>query len=188
MQYPIDQRFFSDFVWEFGRSRKWRMALFLFDQMPFVGLQPTDKIFASVIKAVSKANQADTALELLDRMLAQGHSPDAPTMGAVMKACLARQREQPAVELYQRLSLGPEGASTVIYNMLISFYGRKGRLQEALQVCVLHVRGPIGLAATMWVPIGAQVPFLSPNDPPNPSQRRQEGFGKVNLSKIFRCH
>ena len=36
----------------------------------------------------------------------------------------------------------------------------------------------MGLAATMWVPNGAQVPVLSPNDHPNPSQGQQEGFGK----------
>ena len=32
-----------------------------------------------------------------------------------------------------------------------------------------HGTGYIGLAATTWVPIGAQVPVLSPNDHPNPS-------------------
>ena len=33
-----------------------------------------------------------------------------------------------------------------------------------------HGTGYIGLAATTWVPMGAQVPTLSPNDHPNPSQ------------------
>ena len=32
-----------------------------------------------------------------------------------------------------------------------------------------HGTGYIGLAATTWVPMGAQVPVLSPNDHPNPS-------------------
>ena len=36
----------------------------------------------------------------------------------------------------------------------------------------------MGLAATIWVPVGAQVPVLPPNDHPNPSQGQQKGFGK----------
>ena len=38
--------------------------------------------------------------------------------------------------------------------------------------------GGHGLAATTWVPMGAQVPTLSPNDQPNPSQGQTEGFRK----------
>ena len=43
----------------------------------------------------------------------------------------------------------------------------------------------MGLAATTWVPMGAQVPVLSPNDHPNPSQGRQKGFGKRRISEIL---
>ena len=45
-----------------------------------------------------------------------------------------------------------------------------------------HGVGYLGLAATTWVPMGAQVLVLSTNDPPNPPQRQQKGFGK---SQIF---
>ena len=41
-----------------------------------------------------------------------------------------------------------------------------------------HGSGYMGHAATTWVPMGAQVPILPPNDHPNPSQGRQKGFGK----------
>ena len=41
--------------------------------------------------------------------------------------------------------------------------------------------GYMGLAATMWAPMGAQVPVLSPNDHPNPSQGRQKGFEKMEF-------
>ena len=44
-----------------------------------------------------------------------------------------------------------------------------------------HGTGYIGLAATTWVPLGAQVPVLSPNHHPNPSQGRQKGFGKRRI-------
>ena len=37
-----------------------------------------------------------------------------------------------------------------------------------------HGLGYMGLAATAWVPMGAQVPVLSPNEHPNPSWRRQK--------------
>ena len=40
----------------------------------------------------------------------------------------------------------------------------------------------MGVAATTWVPMGAQVAAVSSNDHPNPSEGRQEGFGK---SRIF---
>ena len=43
----------------------------------------------------------------------------------------------------------------------------------------------MGLAATTSVPMGAQVPVLSPNHHPSPSQRRQNGFGKSRILKFF---
>ena len=45
--------------------------------------------------------------------------------------------------------------------------------------------GYVGLAATTWLPMGAQVPVLSPNDHPNPFQGRQKGFGKGRILKNF---
>ena len=50
-------------------------------------------------------------------------------------------------------------------------------------------RGPspgyTGLMATRWVPMGAGVPAMSPNDHPKPSQGRQNGFGKGKGSKLL---
>ena len=48
-----------------------------------------------------------------------------------------------------------------------------------------HGSGYIGLAATTWVPMGAQVPVLSLNHHPNPSQGRQKGFRKSRISEIL---
>ena len=48
-----------------------------------------------------------------------------------------------------------------------------------------HGLGNMGLAATTWVPMGAEVPLLSPNDHPNPSQGLHTGFGKVEFSNTF---
>ena len=47
-----------------------------------------------------------------------------------------------------------------------------------------------GLAATTWVPAGARVPVLSPNDDPNPSQSCRSAFKqrKIDFSKTFKCH
>ena len=39
--------------------------------------------------------------------------------------------------------------------------------------------------ATTWVPMGAQVPILSPNDYPNPSSGQHKGFMKIKISKNF---
>ena len=44
-----------------------------------------------------------------------------------------------------------------------------------------HGSGYMGLAATTWVPMGAQVPVLSLNHHPNPSQGRQQGFRKSRI-------
>ena len=41
-----------------------------------------------------------------------------------------------------------------------------------------HGPGYMGLAATMWAPMGTKVPVLSPNDDPNPSPGPQEGVQK----------
>ena len=41
----------------------------------------------------------------------------------------------------------------------------------------------MGLAATAWVPMGAQLPVVSPNDHPNPSQWRPKGPGKSQILK-----
>ena len=49
-----------------------------------------------------------------------------------------------------------------------------------------HGSGYIGLAATTWVPMGAQVPVLSLNHHPNPSQGRQKSFRKSRISEILR--
>ena len=43
----------------------------------------------------------------------------------------------------------------------------------------------MGLAATTRVPMGAQVPVLSLNHHPNPSQGRQKGFRKRRISEIL---
>ena len=47
----------------------------------------------------------------------------------------------------------------------------------------MHGRGYAGLVVTVWVPMGAQVPVLSPND--HPPQGRQEGFRKGRILKHF---
>ena len=41
------------------------------------------------------------------------------------------------------------------------------------------------LAATTWVPMGARVPVVSPNDHTNPSKRRQKGLEKSQDFEIF---
>ena len=46
-------------------------------------------------------------------------------------------------------------------------------------------KGYKGLVAPMWVPMGAQVPALSPNDHPSPSQGPQKGFGKSQNFEKF---
>ena len=52
-----------------------------------------------------------------------------------------------------------------------------------------HGPGYMGLAATMWVPMGAQVPALSPNDHANPTLERKKGFRKAKrVSNISRGH
>ena len=48
-----------------------------------------------------------------------------------------------------------------------------------------HGSGYMGLAATTWVPMGAQVPVLSLNHHPNPSQGRQKGLRKSRISEIL---
>ena len=39
--------------------------------------------------------------------------------------------------------------------------------------------GPMAWAT--WVPMGAQIPTLTPNDHPNPSERQQRGLGKHQI-------
>ena len=46
-----------------------------------------------------------------------------------------------------------------------------------------HGPGYMGLAATAWVPMGAQVPVVSLNDHPNPSQGQRKGFTKNRILK-----
>ena len=48
-----------------------------------------------------------------------------------------------------------------------------------------HGSGYMCLAATMWVPMCAQVPVLSPNDHPHPPWGRQKGFGQSQSLKNF---
>ena len=48
-----------------------------------------------------------------------------------------------------------------------------------------HGSGYMGLAATTWVPMGAQVPILSLNHHPNPSQGRKKGFRKSRILEIL---
>ena len=48
-----------------------------------------------------------------------------------------------------------------------------------------HGSGYMGLAATTWVPTGAQVPVLSLNHHPNLSPQRQKGFTKSPIFKTL---
>ena len=43
----------------------------------------------------------------------------------------------------------------------------------------------IGLEATTWVLVDAQLPVLSPNDHPNSYQGGQKSFGKSRSLKVF---
>ena len=43
--------------------------------------------------------------------------------------------------------------------------------------------GHIGLAATTWVPMGAQVPVSSPTDHPNPFKGQRKGLMKNRIFK-----
>ena len=43
----------------------------------------------------------------------------------------------------------------------------------------------MGLSATTWVPLGAQVPVLSLNQHPKPSQWRRKGFRQRRSSEIL---
>ena len=43
----------------------------------------------------------------------------------------------------------------------------------------------MGPVATTWVPMGAQVPVLSPNDHANQSWGQEKGFRKKNRTLIF---
>ena len=48
-----------------------------------------------------------------------------------------------------------------------------------------HGPGYVGLAATAWVPKGAQLPILSLNDHSDPFQGRNKGFGKSRMFENF---
>ena len=50
--------------------------------------------------------------------------------------------------------------------------------QQFQELQTAHGPSHKGLAATVWIPMGARVPILSPNDDPNPSHNPQNGFGK----------
>ena len=56
--------------------------------------------------------------------------------------------------------------------------GGGGQKQHFWGLWGAHGLGYMGLVADTWVPMGARVPVVSPNDHPNPSQRREEDFGK----------
>ena len=56
--------------------------------------------------------------------------------------------------------------------------------QQFLGFWGTHGPGYMGLAATKWVPIGAQVP----NDHPNPSRGNRMLSEKVEFSKHSNCH
>ena len=48
-----------------------------------------------------------------------------------------------------------------------------------------HGSGYMGLAATAWVPLGAQVPVLSLDHHPHPFQGRQKGFRESRILEIL---
>ena len=48
-----------------------------------------------------------------------------------------------------------------------------------------HGPSYMGVAAIMWVPMGAQAPALSPNDLPNQFQRQQKGFIKNRIFEFM---
>ena len=61
----------------------------------------------------------------------------------------------------------------------------KSRHQQFQGFRMEHGLGYMSLAATTWVPIGAGVPILSPNDHPNPSHARQKVFRKNQFLNDF---
>ena len=60
--------------------------------------------------------------------------------------------------------------------------------QQQLGCWGAHIPSYMGLAATMWAPIGDPIPVLPPTDHPNPSQGDKRASEKMEVSKIFRCY
>ena len=57
----------------------------------------------------------------------------------------------------------------------------RDRMEDNINACLY---GPSGHYVG---PHGAQVPVMSPNDLPNPSQGQQKGFGETRIFEIFQA-
>lgn len=118
-----------------GRSGQPSRARHLFDEMLRQGCHPTPELYTALIAAYCRSGLLDEALQLLSDMKASPLcQPDVYTYSTLIKACVDASRFDLVDAMYKEMSDRSIAPNTVTQNIVLSGYGRAGRLDDMERV------------------------------------------------------
>ncbi|KAF2938920.1 hypothetical protein DAI22_03g153500 [Oryza sativa Japonica Group] len=118
-----------------GRSGQPSRARYLFDEMLQQGCQPTPELYTALIAAYCRNGLLDDAFRLLADMKASPVcQPDVYTYSTIIKACVDASRFDIVDAMYKDMADRSIAPNTVTQNIVLSGYGRAGRLDDMEKV------------------------------------------------------
>uniref|UniRef100_A0A0A9DZA8 Pentacotripeptide-repeat region of PRORP domain-containing protein n=1 Tax=Arundo donax TaxID=35708 RepID=A0A0A9DZA8_ARUDO len=118
-----------------GRSGQPSRAHQLFNEMQQQGCPPTPELYTALIGAYCRSGLLDEALQLLADMKASPLcQPDVYTYSTIIKACVDAIRFDLVDAMYKDMTERSIAPNTVTQNIVLSGYGRAGRLDDMERV------------------------------------------------------
>ena len=129
---PRDVKEYSMGISAYGRSRDWRSALSLLEEMRAAGVAPNVISFNAAISACGKGGRWERALSLLEEMRAAGVAPDVISFNAAISACEKGGRWERALSLLEEMRAEGVAPDVISFSAAISACAKGGQWERAL--------------------------------------------------------
>ena len=131
---PSTAKEFTVCIGAYGRTRDWRSAVSLLDEMRRVGVEPNLFSYSAAISACAKDAQWERALSLLEEMPQRGIEPDVICFSAAITACEKGRQWERAVALLEEMRRRGVQPDVICFNSIISAFEKGGQWERALEL------------------------------------------------------
>lgn len=131
---PRTAKEFTVCIGAYGRTRDWRRAVGLLDEMQRVGVEPNLFSFSAAISACAKDAQWERAVALLEEMPQRGIEPDVVSYSAAITACEKGRQWERAVALLEEMQRRDVKPDVICFNAVISAFEKGGQWERALSL------------------------------------------------------
>jgi pentatricopeptide repeat protein len=131
---PQNVKEFSMGISAYGRSRDWKRAIGLLDEMKSAGVDPDVFSYSAAIAACEKAGRWEEALALLDAMRAAGVPPNEVSFNSAISACAKGGAWERALRLVDEMRAAGLNANTITFNSALSALAKAGLWERAMQL------------------------------------------------------